>query len=140
MLQSCSETSIQWNLRCDLRGHASEAKIQRIAELPQNCTEWSRLFSATNCNLLSLQMELMFNVKDQNLVEIMDFDVFINGVEVTLKDDKKTTQDSYQYGSKLTYIVKKRGYVVSDEIEHTVLDTQPNEIMTVLDRQEKVRQ
>ena len=82
----------------------------------------------------------MFDVKDKESKELTDFDVYIDGAKVTLKDDKKTIKSTYTFGSKLKYVVKKLGYGDSVEKEHTVADQAPNKIEVELERQAKVKQ
>ena len=78
-----------------------------------------------------MQLKLKFNAKDQNSKDLTDFQVYIDG---KIKDDKNT----YTFGSKVKYVVKKLGYADSTEMEHTVEDAEPNEISVTLERIQKV--
>ena len=78
-----------------------------------------------------MQLKLKFNVKDQESKDLTDFQVYIDG---KIKDDKNT----YTFGSKVKYVVKKLGYADSTEMEHTVVDAEPNEIDVTLERIQKV--
>ena len=74
-------------------------------------------------------------MKDQDSeATLTDFQVFIDGTEV--EDAKKT----YVFGSKFKYVVKKLGYADSTEVEHTVVDADPNKIDVQLQRKAKVSQ
>ena len=74
-------------------------------------------------------------MKDQDSeATLNDFQVFIDGTEV--EDDKKT----YVFGSTFKYVVKKLGYADSTEMEHMVVDEEPNKIEVQLERKAKVSQ
>ena len=82
-------------------------------------------------------MKLKFDVKDKDKSDpwpLSDFDVYIDGTKV--EDDKKT----YVFGSTFKYVVKKAGYGDSTEMEHTVVDAEPNKIEVQLERKSKVSQ
>ena len=53
-----------------------------------------------------------------------------------MEDDKKT----YVFGSTFKYVVKKLGYADSTEMEHMVVDEEPNKIEVQLKRKDKVSQ
>ena len=53
-----------------------------------------------------------------------------------MEDDKKT----YVFGSTFKYVVKKLGYADSTEMEHMVVDEEPNKIEVQLERKAKVSQ
>ena len=53
-----------------------------------------------------------------------------------MEDDKKT----YVFGSTFKYVIKKLGYADSTEMEHTVMDDEPNKIEVLLQRKVKVSQ
>ena len=82
----------------------------------------------------NLQLKLQFDVKDQDSKQLSDFQVYIDGTEVEV--DKKT----YVFGSTFKYVIKKAGYGDSTEMEHTVVDEEPNKIEVQLERKTKVSQ
>ena len=53
-----------------------------------------------------------------------------------MEDDKKT----YVFGSTFKYVVKKAGYGDSTEMEHMVVDEEPNKIEVQIERKTKVSQ
>ena len=73
-------------------------------------------------------MQLMFNVKDTESNVIEDFVVIIDGSEVEMLADKKTTKNAFTYKTNLNYVVKKSGFVDSTKVAYVVGPDEPNKM------------
>ena len=76
-------------------------------------------------------MQLIFDVKDTESNVLDDFTVVINGKEVGMLPDKKTTNMQFAYKTKVNLIVKKLGFVDSTEGTHVVGAEEPNKLEEV---------
>ena len=73
-------------------------------------------------------MQLVFDIKDTESNILEDFIVIIDGTEVEMLADKKTTKNAFTYKTKLNYVVKKSGFVDSTKVAYVVGADEPNKM------------